>query len=684
MQCHYIPAVSLNANYAAGRRRQGRAKTRPMTALTLTYRELRARLKTQSDQSGKPAASSLPNINSALSAFLAQQGFTEDAPVGSDLRASYHRRRAEHRQALEAAGRPSAYIRNRLALLSACRQAVIDADREAAAQQSAATPFQTALRELFAPPSRHTQKGTAKAIGMPLATLKRWLDGGQPRVSTAGYVARLERHFALPGGALVDLLPPSSRAKAGEGGSQAKLAVHRPIAYRERQRQLSRERYALKDVSPGLQQQWQELLAYKTSTSVVRKRRARTGLWRLVEVPEPAKPASRWIAYLGGQRCETAQLTWTLVAQFLGWLALPRVPADDGNSAGSVAEARPLEPLVGMGLAPEQVQTLAHLADVEYVAGFAEWRQRRSGGIAHGGVLRILTFVMSMCHPDTGYLTQSGASVLGTTDPAALEQWAIRCRETYDYCKRRKTETAWQLGKSRDPFEPIECMLQHEDPLVPYRDALARLNADRPATGGIDEAVWFRDRLLMKLVLSNPLRKKNLRELTWFADGTGQLGKTVQGDWVIRIPKARFKNAKGARKRDYEAGVHQDVVSDLEKYLRVYRPMLLGSTADRGYVFLSTKNPAKTWSGLSQRYRELTKRYITGCPGVGVHAARHLVGCTILAKACAAGTVESAWAIVAAVLHDEEETVRQHYARFGAKDVGRITSPYLQSAFDGV
>lgn len=694
MQRHYLPAVSLNANYGAGRRLRGRSRTRPMTALTLTYRELRAQLKTQSDQLGKPAASSLPNIYSALTAFLAQQGFTEDAPVGSDLRESFYRRRDEHRKALEAAGRPSVYIRNRLSLLSACRQAVMQADRDEAARQSGATPFQRALRELFTAPNRHSQKGTARAVGMPLATLKRWLEGGQPRVSTVGYVARLERHFALPAGALSDLLPRSSRGTGGAVQAQQNAHASRTIHYRERHRQLSRGRYLLKDASPALRQQWQDLFRYKTSTSVVRKRRSRTGLWRLVNVAEGARPTSRWFAYLGGQHCPTADMVWTLVAQFLGWLSLSRVPAPDGEIAEDEAEGllasgqagsiAPMEPLAGMGLSLPEVQTLAHLADVEHVAAFAEWRQRRSGGIAHGGVLRFLTLVMSLCHPETGYLTQSGASVLGTTDPTVLEQWADSCSETYAYCKRRKGETQWQLGESRDPFEPIECLLQHEDPLVPYRDALARLNADRPATGGMAEAIWFRDRLLMKLILSNPLRRRNLCGLTWFADGTGQLVKTLQGDWVIRIPRWLFKNAKGAGKRDYEAGVHEDVVADLERYLHFYRPILIGKAVDRGYVFVSTEQPGHAWLGISQRYRALTKRYISGCPGFGVHSARHLVGCTILKKACAAGTVESAWAVVAAMLHDEEETVRQHYARFGSKDVRRLMSPHLKSAFDGV
>src|SRR5690606_11421548 len=111
--------------------------------------------------------------------------------------------------------------------------------------------------------------------------------------------------------------------------------------------------------------------------------------------------------------------------------------------------------------------------------------------------------------------------------------------------------------------------------------------------------------------------------------------------------------------RDYDMPVQSALWPLLEQYLRRYRPLLAAPGNDR--VFVSRRQPRGEWKGLNRRYERLTKRYVHGCPGGGPHSIRHIVATTILKQT---GSVIAA----AVVLHDREETVREHYARFISED----------------
>ena len=116
----------------------------------------------------------------------------------------------------------------------------------------------------------------------------------------------------------------------------------------------------------------------------------------------------------------------------------------------------------------------------------------------------------------------------------------------------------------------------------------ARMVACKPVTGGVDEAIWARDLLLIRLITSNPLRAKNLKLLTYKPDNTGNLYKKDDGSWNIWIDKKAFKNVKGAAgDQDYDIPVTANVWPIIEEYINVYRPML--PDADKvSFVFLSS------------------------------------------------------------------------------------------------
>jgi hypothetical protein len=96
-----------------------------------------------------------------------------------------------------------------------------------------------------------------------------------------------------------------------------------------------------------------------------------------------------------------------------------------------------------------------------------------------------------------------------------------------------KRKTGRQVLKA--PLSPLMSI----DNLVA---AVKMLEAQRPLAGNHDEAVWGRDLLLLALIISNPLRARNLRELTYRPDGTGHLRKTAQGEWRIVIHRHEFMN----------------------------------------------------------------------------------------------------------------------------------------------
>src|SRR5690606_9829417 len=113
--------------------------------------------------------------------------------------------------------------------------------------------------------------------------------------------------------------------------------------------------------------------------------------------------------------------------------------------------------------------------------------------------------------------------------------WKERCSQVLQFVKKAEKKVKKLEEPSRDPFEPIEAILGLDNPLQAIADAVRRMDVSRPSTSGTAEAVWARDRLLLALTASNPLRAENLRSLTYREDNTGHLRQDARGCWRIRI-----------------------------------------------------------------------------------------------------------------------------------------------------
>jgi hypothetical protein len=618
-----------------------------LSSLLYTYADLKNIFSTSLPEDIDIKPSSFSNIKTALKLFFEARGETESTVIGNTLRGTYYKARNKHLQQLRDDGQPTDYVGNRKHYLDRAHRVLLEVDRRTAAARSEASPFQKALKELIN--QRGTIKGTAREAGIPLPTLRGWLDGAKPTVRTLHQVPRLEIFYGLERGTLSDLLPvrPSQQSKSEEAGVV--------IEYRETLKELSASPYALKDASESLRAEWRDLINFKTELGKVRRwsgataqvlLRQKGGRWSTtMDFVQPERP-STWHSFKDGTFVPTAGIAWSFLSQYLGWLRLPEAEG-------------------GLGLPPEDAQTLAHIANGNYVERFIKWKQARGGGKIHGGLTSFLVQVKSLCHPKTGYITQSWSLLGERVGVKTEEEWKAICQDCYDSAHAKAVDFAQEQKRNRDPFEPIREILGMVNPLDGVIDAVKRMDAAKPTSGGKEEALWARDRLLLTLLISNPLRKKNLQLLRYKKDGNGHLRK-VDGVWRICVPKEEFKNAKGAaKKREYNMPVRPELWADIERYLTVYRPLLADSSND--YVFVSAKSPKCAWKNLARHFEALTRRYFHGCPGVGPHSMRHIVATSILKQK------PNDWSTAAWALHDEVATVEKNYAHLRSDDAVRWT-----------
>ncbi|WP_341313503.1 helix-turn-helix transcriptional regulator [Paraburkholderia sp. IMGN_8] len=620
---------------------------------TLTFRELSEKMD-QRVADGEISASMLPNLKSALRAFLASFRVSEDSIVGSLLRSSYYRNLRLHVDKLQAEGREKAYIANRKSLMGKWCSLVTHLDRIEAATSNCMSPFQSALDELLTR-SQTTVAGLARAAGVSKATLRRWVKGALPNPRAVPSLKRLERFFALEPDALVNLALERQHSRPVETAPAVR------IPYRERMASVTKDTYRLKTVSDFLAQEWSDFVIHKTERLPELERYSR-GAWVTTDLVTERETDRNWYCFTGGKFVPTAKIVWGHVTSFLGWLTRTRE-------------------LGGAGLSSADVQTLAWLSSKRMVHRYMKWLIERADGKVHDGVLDVASLIASLNHPKHGYLTQMPELRERLPELHRPEVWQDACLEAYKWASERKRHLlANGIEHSREPMAPIKRVLELDDPLAAVADMISRMKSCRPTTGGISEAVWARDLLLVKLMTSNPLRAKNMKLLTYRADNTGNLYRRPDGSWFIRIEKRAFKNAKGAAKnRDYDMPVNHVVWGDIERYLSVYRPRL--PDADKvDYVFLSSTEEKPdgyvgAWKSLNRRVFYLTHRYLWQCPGIGPHGFRYIIGTATLKKA------PGAWDAAAAVLHDEVATVKAHYAHLRPSDGGNFVHTLLDSAF---
>lgn len=628
-----------------------------MAMTCLTIKTLIEVMRERAGQPGLPTAASLPNYETALRHFAEERGLKLDNPIGGLLRLGYPKALEAHVSALVARKVDLRVIANRRSALKTWRKLVNALDRESSAAAGSKAPFAAALGELAK--NYQTPDGApmsinaiAREAGVPVATLRRWCAGVHPKgPNVFKYITRLEAFFKLARNALSDTL-------GGESLPDRQATETPKNAYRIRQSRLSRDLYLLKpsEATAAFREEWTALVKMKTqlfdrvnawSAAPVEPSDRKT--WVLHGANSARGAADDWVDSRNGRLCPTAGRCFQFVAAYFGWLARP-------TERG------------GAGLEPAACQSLSFFTDVDRLSQYFEWRITRAEGVISGEIVTMLQFAAMLMHPSTGFLRHNPAfgKALGITSEA---EWTRQCDVALQWARNSKKKIAKKLRKSRDPFVPIRSIVELRSPMSAVADAIQRMQAARVLTGGKEEAIWGRDLLLLMLLSSNPIRARNVKELTWRSDNSGELRQDADGGWRIVIERHRLKNADGAaRDADYNCRVQPAVWPHLERYLREYRPLLTGAATD--YVFISPSGKNRPWRGLNRRFMAITRRFFVGTPGFGPHAMRHIVATAILKRS---GSI----VLAAKALHDRPATVQKHYGFLLNDDV----SEWMTDAF---
>ena len=620
-----------------------------MSSRTLTFDGLMGLFLDKVGKPGGPSAGTVSNMTGALRAFVEDRGRRMDQAVGTTFRISYQEEVRTHLKALARVGRPPSYIANRKSLLKTWYQLFNSYARLDAALRREPSPLAVELRALIQQ-SGKSQVQVSEESKVPLGSLKRWLTGTTPQRKTEIYFRRLENWAKRPPGSLTGLLPWASMIGPDPESSQgAKLLV----AYRKRLREATKPEnwYAIsaKRASDRLKAEWAALIKYKTD--IYGDADPNMPIWRLRGPGSAEDKRKDWTGRQGDRYCPTAGSSYVTTSQYLGWRTLT---AEKG----------------GLGL-KEQAETLGHFANLAELKQYLAWRQEKADDIRGGAVQRVARFVRMLCNKEYGFLRRR-MDIANLVGVSSESEWSAKCDSVDGWLKsylRRIPKK--KLKRSRDPFVPIQAIVDLPRPLEAVEEGLARLITVRPATGGTREATWSRDVILLALPQSNPVRLENLSEITWREDGTGNLRKYPNGGYHLYIPREDFKNEKGAvMDKDYDVSVQDWLWPYLDEYLSAYRQIIAQPGNDRLFVSAAKPKPGeiqRTWVSLDTHFADLTARYVTMGPSFAPHAMRHIVGTSIIKET-------GSYVKAAQVLHHRVETTIEHYGWLTGDDSARWTA----------
>lgn len=582
------------------------------------------------------------NSLTALRGFLQWLGKSGSSPIGAELGVEFDDALSRHLRALALSPRS---VSDRKSLLNGWRASfellgvspevtVRGRERRSAAfVPEEPTHFEQGLRSALKQANMSPKKA-AMLAGVSPSALGRWTRGALPNTRSEATLNKLEVVLGLSSGTLQRLYLDSMR----------KLAPTHPNTFRARMSERRKLTYVLKsgDITAKLLAQWYSLVRHKTSASARGSKRSNRGRWT---ISGPAAECIRpmpGIDVFDGHYIGAATVNWAHVGSYLGFLRLSK---DEG----------------GFGVNTAKVQTLGWLAIPEAIEAFFYFRKNQSGGLVHAGHSVFASFVASLCHPCHGYFTQHPELLEDVAQDAvrgrSWEQLNQECLAVANDWKAICTDV------SRDPVQPIQSLLDSPEPLAPVLRAMERIRAlARGATAGSkEEAIARRNELLLGVLLSNPLRRKNIVALTYKADNTGSIYRTGAKEWRIRIASRDFKNGKkrGAAQR-YDVAIASWLGPLVTDYVEHFRPVLLGaSTADN--FFLSSRD-GRPLTDMTHVVHKLTRTHIAGSGGFGPHSFRHLVATDWLRRN------PNEFLTVAELLNDTLEVVMKSYAHLKKDD----------------
>lgn len=607
-------------------------------------------------ENGQVPVQVLRNHQSVLNSYLAYCGKSVANRIGQEFIGNFISRTAAYVNTVAKNKKGAA---DRMSILRSWKISV-DVVLKAARRQPVGgeSPFHRELRAALAK-MEESQNSISRNVGLAPYSLCKWVNGAFPKFRGMPGLRRLEAYLGLERGQLENLLPlgqcKQPKTPLGDDKYIARHAVNTKHHYR----------FKIANLPQEFLDEWSDYLKYKTVEFPVGLKRTVKGRWKVLPIDKVGKKyrAESLIQLPPAHVCTTASRTLRTIRSFLGFLTLP--PGNDPSVSG-------------LGLETREIPTLAVFAIPEFVNGFLEFMKARSDFTTHNGHVTVAAFVSSLCRPIEGYLWQQPAFHDKVIQFANGRSWHELCAATKSLC------TAWEQSgkgtKSRDPFLPIRNLLKLEDPLTPFKRAIKQMDEAAAACspGGIHQAVYKRDALLLAMSIANPLRLRTMSLMKHIPPGVSSkyetnLYKTEIGVWRLHFDKDDFKNGE-SMDADYDAPLPVGLGDRIVDYLTEYRPVLLKRNPDAPWVFPTILGSDS--ADLGERISKAAMRFIPEVSRLRGHAIRNIVATDFLRRN------PGQYTVIAELLHDKLETVLKHYAKHQLESAFKAHEQHLGTFFD--
>lgn len=573
-------------------------RTTPSTLYT--YADLR-RIHLERLQAAHKSKQELLNHTSALKLFISVAGKTDTSACENDLTDSFEANIARLADLLTAKGLSAPSIANKLSYLRALR----DTYKVMISGLNLSGEFQECLLSLMKSRGLN-QFQLARAIGASRPTINSWISRGKiPKALNRPVVTKMECFFGVSEGVLLNKINFTESTYDTSASKAARLES------RLKRHALTKDAYYYREPNELILNEWGALLNFYTAPYLLNGL-IRNATWR-VKAVDRVSIRYGWESLTPNGVCATAHIRWRTMASFFGFLLRP-------IKAG------------GKGMREEQL-TLALLSDSELFIEFIEFRRQRSGTYT-GEIEGAISFVSSLIKKTTGFLRQQAKFGERLPRPILENEWDQWCDKNHNVLRTiiKDLKAGGHIQKGRDPQEPIKDILAQQSPIQILVQMVERMKQQYTLPSRkLLLAIRKRNIVLMKMMISNPLRVHHFSIMSYSKDNKGNLYQDASGAWRIRYQPDDFKNQRGAASGDYDITLPPWIYEDIEEYLTQHRPRLaLGIETDRVFLPVRKNKPGKNpgqWGPekITNCVRLITSVFIPGCPGFGAHAFRHIV-----------------------------------------------------------
>jgi hypothetical protein len=625
--------------------------------VTLTYQTFEGHIRTQLAADGW-STQRIANLASALHAWMRALGFNHGDLIGAEFHSEFPAqfRRFEDLIALDLAPRTQKDRQEQILVLKRLYSALTIDNLLPKDFAGALTVALEQSGKLLAEIARNS--------GIAQNVIGRWITAERMPMHDTAFdrIPALEHALGLPLNTLMSKIPLRRRARY----ERQKSVEDSGISAVKRKNPTKLQAPLLKP-TPRLRAQWHELIQYKVD--VLRDGATARNTWRLKPIANTGMRLV-WSSLYQNSVCATAAVHYQLFGSYLAFITT--------NAVG------------GRVVPVDCADSLAWLTSTEHIKAYVNFLRARNNNVTHNGIITLLNNIKSHLRAQTGYIWHHSEllyDLCAVDNPRAKAMaslpdidgaWQSLCEKAYqELMKFQKTLLSQgPVRRARDPSLRIEAILADEFPLRRLVMMIRDLVADEPPQSHArDYAAWIRDVLLLKLLVSNPLRATQF-SIMRFRGERPNLYRSSDGCWRLRFAPSDFKNEKGAASTPYDSAVEPSTWPWIERYLSESRPTLINADTDflllpgvegpnrgAGHKALDIEN-AGNWTAdaLSKRLHYVTGRYVPDCEQFGTHAFRHIIATDHLKRH------PQDYLTVANLLHDKLSTVIKAYSHLKVDD----------------